>query len=197
MLVPEDEDQMAARGWADELQTFKTGSLAELIDTMDAIHTPLAEVAKQLGAKIRIGYRAATPSNLFRTSACTCMAQASGRYCGAAFPAATLLPADDLLACLKAEKTPNEVAHIRNSCNAAARAFTEGRRELRPGLSEFEAAAHFRNALSSEVTSSDGSERADGFVFCMSGPNSAEACRAYAAVARTYVGDRRLRAGSL
>ncbi len=47
------------------------------------------------------------------------------------------------------------------------------------GLSETEVALRFRDCLTGE-TGTQGIQRADGFVFCMSEKNSAEACGAYA-----------------
>ena len=43
LLVPEDEEDLAKSGWADEVRTFKPGSLDELTTTAEAIRTPLRE----------------------------------------------------------------------------------------------------------------------------------------------------------
>ena len=81
---------------------------------------------------------------------------------------------------LRASKTPGEVGRIRAACLVAGEAFRVGAGQLRAGLKETEAAAAFRTPLSTLGTGSRGIARGDGFAFCMSGPNSAEAHGAYA-----------------
>ena len=76
---------------------------------------------------------------------------------------------------LRAAKTPREVARIRTACRVAGRAFRAGSQQLRAGLLETEAAVHFRAPLSTAGTGFEGVERADGFAWCMSGPNAARA----------------------
>jgi Xaa-Pro aminopeptidase len=51
---------------------------------------------------------------------------------------------------------------------------------LRTGLTEVEAAALFRTPLSTHGTGRDNVRRADGFVWCMAGPNAARAHAAFA-----------------
>src|SRR5581483_10407069 len=65
-------------------------------------------------------------------------------------------------------------------CKIATRAFVQGAPQLRAGMTEVEAANLFRVTLSNALPDFPQVERADGFVFCMSGPNSAEAHGAYA-----------------
>src|SRR5207237_1284460 len=77
-------------------------------------------------------------------------------------------------------KTPYEVGRIRGACRIAEKAFAFGLRQLRPGLKETEAAQHFRSQLSIEGVGADDIVRADGFTFCMSGANSANAFGAFA-----------------
>lgn len=50
LLVPEDEEDLAKRGWADEVRTFKPGSLNQLITTVEAIRAPLRELAQSFCA---------------------------------------------------------------------------------------------------------------------------------------------------
>lgn len=59
LLVPEDEEDLAKRSWADEVRTFKPGSLNELITTAEAIRNPLREVAQSFSAELaRAGFEA-------------------------------------------------------------------------------------------------------------------------------------------
>ncbi|HYK20047.1 MAG TPA: M24 family metallopeptidase, partial [Pyrinomonadaceae bacterium] len=59
----------------------------------------------------------------------------------------------------------------------AETAFKEGAKAFHAGLSELEVAALFRTPLSTQ--SFAGVERADGFTYCMSGPNSVCAYASY------------------
>jgi Xaa-Pro aminopeptidase len=84
-----------------------------------------------------------------------------------------------MLAKLMSVKTRVEVDHIREACRVAQEAFSAGKLRLGAGLAESEAATAFRSNLSSG-SANCGPHRSDGFVFCMSGPNSAKAGGAYA-----------------
>ena len=88
--------------------------------------------------------------------------------------------AEGILKQLRAAKTPREVARIRTACRIAAHAFRAGSQQLGAGMLETEAAVHFRAPLSTAGTGFEGVERADGFAWCMSGPNAALAQGAYA-----------------
>jgi len=101
-------------------------------------------------------------------------------WIGAAAPAATLVAADDLLLRLRAVKTSHEVSRIRTACQIAAQAFQNGKGLICAGLRETEVAVRFGAPLSTVGTGYQGIERAGGFTFCMSGPNSAHAHGAYA-----------------
>jgi Xaa-Pro aminopeptidase len=94
-------------------------------------------------------------------------------------PDADLVAVDNALARLTCVKTPGEIDRIRGACRIAENAFRVGYQELRAGLAETRAAAAFRNHLSTR-DHNQGPIRADGFVFCMSGPNAATAGAAYA-----------------
>lgn len=192
LIVPEDEQELAACGWADEIITFLPDSLAQMTTAADAIRSSLS-VAIRLGDSARrIGFES------FETTEPGSYA-AMHRYAGTlhpllekAFSLSNIVPADDLLAQLRSITTPNEVEHISTACQLAERAFREGARQLRIGLTELDAAAIFRLPLSAALADFPAIERADGFVSCMSGPHSAEACGAYA---RSR--PRRLQAGDL
>jgi len=138
-----------------------------------------AEVKRDLGIMAdRIGFEQAEAfepagyaPNLFRGSA--------ARLLRRAFPSATLAPADELLAQLRAIKTSAEIQHIRTACVVAEQAFLHGSGQLRTGLTEAQIAAAFRVPLSSCLADYDQVNRCDGFTYCMSGPNSASAYGPY------------------
>src|SRR5437764_8894413 len=57
LLAPQDEEDLARQGWADEVHTFEPGSLADLRDAEGAVRGPLAGAARRLGAgRGRVGY---------------------------------------------------------------------------------------------------------------------------------------------
>ncbi len=93
---------------------------------------------------------------------------------------AVLRPASELLARVKAVLTPIEIDRVRRACRIAGEAFASGADRLCPGLKETEAAENFRGPLLTIGTGFEGVARAEGFVFCMSGPHSAEAWGAFA-----------------
>jgi Xaa-Pro aminopeptidase/Xaa-Pro dipeptidase len=138
-----------------------------------------AEVKRDLGITAdRIGFEqteafepAGYAPGLFRGSA--------ARVLRRAFPSATLAPADELLAQMRAVKTVAEIQHIRTACMVAEQAFLHGSRQLRIGLTEAQIAAAFRVPLSSCLARYDQVNRCDGFTYCMSGPNSANAYGPY------------------
>jgi Xaa-Pro aminopeptidase len=109
-----------------------------------------------------------------------------------AAPSAPLAPASELLAELAAVKTPAEVARIRLSCKIAAKAFEQGFANVSAGHVESEVAAGYRSGFSMLGMNEAGVLRADGFAWCMSGPNSAEAGAAFA-----YSRNRRLQMGDM
>lgn len=178
LLIPEDEAGLAESGWADEVRTFHPGSLETVETAAEAIAKPLGDFAR--GGHWRIGYEAGASSEPASYAA---MHLYGGRMAGllsTSFPRGTLVPADDLLHELRACKTAEEIRRIRTACAFAAGAFAEAGRSIVAGKPEFDVANAARNRLSSGMESFSNVQRADGFVWCMSGPNSALASGAYA-----------------
>src|SRR5690606_25258443 len=93
-----------------------------------------------------------------------------------ALPHARLRDASELLARLRALKTPREMERVARACSVAERAFRAGAAHVAAHAPERVVALAFEAGLASEV---EGEERSGGFAFCMSGPNAAEAGRAY------------------
>ena len=96
---------------------------------------------------------------------------------GEAFSTAKFIPSSACLSRLRSVKSPLEIEHIRFACQIAAAAFQRGASKLDLGLTENQAAARFQQGL---CESPRHSNRIGGFTWCMSGPNSAKACAAYA-----------------
>ncbi|MBV9124353.1 MAG: M24 family metallopeptidase, partial [Planctomycetes bacterium] len=181
VLAPRDELELARQGWAEEVHPFEPGSLQEIRTATEAVIDPLHQVAQSLVRKSsRIGYEGGPE---YEPATYAGMHRYGPSIVGIlkrAFPSSTLLEADDVLALLRAVKVPWEIDRIRTACRMAGRAFYTGAGQLRPGLKETEVAALFQAPLSTGVTEEDEVQRAGGFVFCMSGPNSAQAYGAYA-----------------
>jgi Xaa-Pro aminopeptidase len=180
LVVPGDERDLAAGGWADDLRTFEPGGLAELASVGSTVAAPLAALLRDLGlggfaASIAFEERGSfspAPYVSLYTYAATMRSLLES-----ALPRARLADASAMLARLRAVKTSLEMERIVRSCAVAGRAFLAGAQQVRAGATERAIAAAFAGRLESEAR---GEERQGGFVFCMSGPNSAEAGRAYA-----------------
>ena len=181
ILCPKDEAELAQCGWADEVRTFEPASVSEIRSTAEAAQAALQQLAHELKLTcMRVGYELGPASEAASYAAMYLYGGTIVEMLRTAMPSAALAPVDDILARLAMVKTPHEVGGVRAACEIAAEAFHAGARHLRPGLKETEAAALFRTPLSTLGVGRDGVARADGFTFCMSGPNSAEAGGAYA-----------------
>ena len=181
VLAPEDEVELAQHGWADEVETYQPIRLDRLQSVAEAAREPLRRIVGKLGIDCsRIGYE--------RGSASEPASYAGMHLFGAdileilrfAAPSAPLFPASALLAALAAVKTPEEVAKIRQACDIVAHAFEIGRNEIVSGRSEAAVAAAVRAPLSIAGLAREGVQRAEGFAWCMSGRNSAQAGGAFA-----------------
>ena len=183
VLAPDDEQTLAERSWADSLHLFAPGSLDRLMTLTEAVREPLTELVAALGlsqAPARVGYRRGPSAEASTYAAMHLYGPALPDLLAETLPQADLVPADALLARLRSVKTPPEISLIRRACRIAEAAYTQGAAQLRPGLWETEAAAFFRAPLSTAGVGFGGAKRADGFVYVMAGPDSAQASGAYA-----------------
>lgn len=179
LVVPEEEDELAERSWADEVATYILAPLDRVMTAEESLFEVFAHLKRKLGiSAARIGFEqaealepAAYTPNLFRGNA--------ARLLRRAFPSATLAPADELLAQMRAVKTAAEIRHIRKACSLSEQAFLHGSNQLRTGMSEAQIAAAFRIPLISCLSQHGGVTRCDGFISCMSGSNSADAYGLY------------------
>jgi Xaa-Pro aminopeptidase len=180
LLAPADERDLAEAGWADELQTFELGGLGRLLRVRDAAAAPLAQLLRAAGldadgARIAFeGGSAIEPASYVSTHV---YGAAMRELLAQAAPRARLEDGSELIARLRAVKTPREVECVARACLVAERAFRGGAAHVAANSSEHSVAAAFQAGLEIEAR---GDERSGGFAFCMSGPNSVEAGRAYA-----------------
>src|SRR5947209_3686143 len=146
LIVPEDEDDLAQRSWADEVVTYTPAPLHSVLTAEESLLEAFMGIKRKLGLGVNsIGFEqadafepAAYGPHLFRGGA--------ARMLRRVFPSATLVAADELLAQMRAIKTVAEIEHIRTACQIAEGAFLTGARLLRAGLNEAEAAATFRTS---------------------------------------------------
>ncbi len=181
VVAPEDETELANGGWADDLQTFRPVSLDQTSTATEPVRGPLASAAEALGLQTgRVGYEAGPSTQPASYAAVFNYGGGVVDLLREAIPRATVEPVDELLGALRAVLTPREQEALRATCRVAERAFRSGSQLLLSGMLETEAAVHFRAPLSTAGTGFEGVGRADGFAWCMSGPNAAEAGGAYA-----------------
>jgi Xaa-Pro aminopeptidase len=178
VITPEDECDLADGGWA-VVRPFKPADLHTVSAITERAREPLRELTGKLGLTGRIGYESAQ-SEPASYAGMTIYGAAMPQLLADVFPNAQLTPADNVLSKLRSVKTARELECIRRSCRVAAEAFDRAASQLRPGMKETEVAALFQSLLA--IAGTTNNERAGGFVYCMSGSNSAEA---YAAYART------------
>lgn len=193
VLAPEDELDLAGRGWATDVRSYRPGSLSQLTQPVDAIRRPLAALLSDLGvSEGRLGFE---DDPMFENSSYAAMfLYGSGirNVLSAAAPRATLVSGMDVLAQSRAVMTPYEVGRVRLACEIAGTAFSSVREGMQPGAWEPRVAAEVATPLFVEGLALPDVTRAGGFAWCMSGPNSARAGIAYA---RTR--DRQLQRGDL
>jgi Xaa-Pro dipeptidase len=181
LIAPEDEQELAQEGWADDLLTFQPGSRDAIRRLSEVVQEPLGMLFREMGLeRCRVGYEGGPSCEPASYAGMILYGPSLWEMLTRELPASRRESAEEMFRRLRASKTTGEVGRIRAACAVAGDAFAIGAGRLKPGLKETEAAAAFRTPLSTLGTGSRGIVRGDGFAFCMSGPNSAEAHGAYA-----------------
>jgi Xaa-Pro aminopeptidase len=183
LLVPEDEVELAATGFADSVETFVPETLDHLSSVSESVRPHLARILQ----RVKIGTGAVGVESGGSSQPASYLAvHLFGNHLGdmlqELLPHSALAPIDQWIRSLGSVKTPAELDRIRQACVIAKNGFEQGASQLRAGMTEPEVAQLFRAPLSMTEVSGPQVYRCDGFAFCMSGPNSA---KAYAAYART------------
>lgn len=187
LLVPEDEQSLAELGFADEVFTFSTGGLDEMKELYVSISTPLSQIAGRSKIAGRVGYESGPASVPVSYASMNVYGAAMPELLETAFPNSVLVPAGAVLTRLRSTLTQQEIVRVTTACDIAAAAFTTEASKIRPGQAEAEIASAFRRHLSGLATKRDGPDRADGFIYCMSGENSYEAFAAFQRTGRRRV----------
>lgn len=180
VLAPEDEHELAERGWA-EVRTYQPGSLTQITGPGEAVSEPLGTLLNDLGVgRGRLGYDDAdiyegasyAALHLFRTGIRDVLATAA--------PRASVASGSTSVSRLRTALSATEVDWVRLACEIAGAIFRDAAGDIRPGLREPDVAASFQGPLVGRGLAQSNAARAGGFVWCMSGPNSALAGAAYA-----------------
>src|SRR5918995_1199636 len=102
LIAPSDEQDLAERGWADEIRWFESGSLEEIRSAAAGIRQPLKELLRVLpGDRGRLGWESASALQPCPYAELHLYGAAMRRLLQEACPA-WLIPADELLAGLRA-----------------------------------------------------------------------------------------------
>jgi Xaa-Pro dipeptidase len=158
LVVPEDEELPARLGWADRVLTFNSRSPAQR----------LASLLKPMqGGQVGYEDEAATEPVTY----------VGMKVRGEALQHRNLRPASAELAQLRAVLTRDDLTVLRRACGIAKEAYAGNSSFLTQGVTEAEVAAALRARIGARPPGN--AFRADGFCFCMSGPNSSQAYKAY------------------
>jgi len=181
LVVPEDEHELAQYGGADRIITYEPVTLREMRRVSKAVVGPLHTAIAELGLeRATIGFEWGEASEPASYASMHLFGGSIHDVLSAAAPASMMRKADDLIAALAGVKTNLEVERIRRACHIAGFAFDSGVTGVLAGTTEAEIAASFQVPLSTAGLRYEGVQRADGFVYCMSGANSAQAFGAFA-----------------
>lgn len=180
LLVPEDERELAEKGFADVVHTFVPETLDSIMTVSESMKLHLAVLrilninSGSIGIECGASFQAASYLALHLYGG------ALADILRESLPGAKLVPADEHLQALQSIKTASELAKIRQACSIAETAYSAAAPELHAGMNEPSAAELFRAGLGRPGPFADAILRCDGFAFCMSGANSAKASAAYA-----------------
>jgi Xaa-Pro dipeptidase len=176
LLVPEDEASLTDPDSA-EIVTFHPGSLDKATTASEAIRDPLSRVLREHGLeRAAIGCESGA---CYQPSSYVSM-HLYGGSCTDCFAQATLRPTGELLEQLRSTLTCIEIDRLRRACRIAGQAYLHGGGFVSAGMKECEVAAAFTSPLTVTGIGFEGVTRVGGEVYCMSGPNSAQAHAAYA-----------------
>jgi Xaa-Pro aminopeptidase/Xaa-Pro dipeptidase len=193
VLAPQDELPFAEHGWAHRVDTFTAGSLEKIRTPALAASDPLRKLIHDLKLECaRIGYELGEASEPASYASMHVYNSAIIDMLRQAAPSAALAPANQIIDKLAATKTQPEVARIRTACRIAYEAYAHGRTQLDDCRPESEIASAYRAGFSVFGMAQSNVLRADGFAWCMSGPNSARAGAPFA-----YTGNRRIERGDM
>jgi Xaa-Pro aminopeptidase len=179
LVVPTDELALAERGWAHEIRVFESGSLETMHRAIDGARRPLVEALRRLGlTRGRLGIESGPGFEPASYVGMHFYGMSLRDLLWDVAASAATIPADSVLAGLRSCPTARELDRIRIACAIAEQGFRSGAPLVEAGQREYQVAASFRRPLYD--LDDERVARGDGYAFCMSGPNSANAYGAYA-----------------
>lgn len=187
-IVPEDEADLALATSDANITTYRPHDLDRLTKSSEALLEPLQQLAAHLHmAAGQIGTDSAESVQAASYQSSSHFRGSLAPLLQAAFPGASVVSADTLLAGLMSRKTAIELDQMRRAAQLTRAAFREAEQAIRAGRREDEVAADIQSAFSR--TACNGFERGSGYFFCMSGPNAAKAAAAYARTRQRVIED--------
>ncbi len=195
LILPEDEWELARRGWVAEdwCIPFTPVTLEQMGNAEEATRPLLADLGRRLDlARAAIGYEGCAELTPAPYVALHAGQPSMPDLCARALPDATLWDASSLLATQRAALTARERPLVARVCAIAAYGFAAAAAAIRPGIREVDVAATVRGAIERRGLGALDVERVLAHAFCMSGPRAAHANRSYALTA-----DRRIDQGDL
>jgi Xaa-Pro aminopeptidase len=176
VVAPEDEEALARFGWADHVYTFPADGLSGFGKPSNLIAERLGPILKPLQGG-RVAYENSASTEPVTYVGMNVHGEAIRQLVGEALQLGNLRPASSELARLRAVLTKADLDVVRSACRIAKDAFSACFQLFGNGATEAEVAAALGAGIGSRPP--EGCVRADGFCFCMSGPNSSEAYKAY------------------
>ncbi len=174
-IAPEDENKFAASSRAEKVYTFEAASLSWIRPIEDVVCEPLRDALHALGLDrtgCKVGYAVGPVVDGAGYAARFTWGAIVAHLLRRLLGNGELSDCTDALLDLRSVLTSSEIDSLKTGCRIAERAFHETAEKLHPGLTESEVAEDFRKHLG-------GTRESGGFAYCMSGPNSATAYRAY------------------
>ena len=181
VLAPNDEAELAHASYADVVETFAFGSLSDLRTPVDVLDAPLTSILREIEPRraLVVGCESGPTVEPASYVGMQLFGGAIDQLLVESLGDEVIVSADELLSELRAVLSVSEQERVRVACAVAERAFVKGAERLHVGMHEREVAALFRASLAVPADCADDAARMDGFMFCMSGPNSTAAYAAY------------------
>ena len=176
LIVPEDEQELAESATVDEVLTYTPASLDNLDPVAGLIMDPLRNAVRRLGCdKASCGHDAGpsvVPAGYVATYN---FGVRLPHMLEDALGATALADLSTRMARIRAVLTESELDSVTMACNAARTGFRSAAERIAAGMTEREVA----RMLAAAIAAGCDKPRARAWGFCMSGPNSAKAYRAY------------------
>jgi len=176
LLVPEDEAHLAEGLNIGKIRCFKPASLNDLAPITEVIREPLKRLIADLGCGTgNAGHDAGACTEPVTYAAQFHFGSTLTTILEDALSGRTLVDLANSLTEIRAVLTQSELELVREACLAAGIGFRTAKAQISAGMRERQIGL----LLGASIAAASKDTRAGAFGFCMSGPNSAGAYRAY------------------